>query len=84
MIHSTEPEYPAEARMQHIQGVVVLDVQIGQDGAVHNIAVVEGNPVLAEAAVKAVRQWRYRPSAVDGRPVEMQTRITIRFKLHSN
>jgi protein TonB len=48
---------------------------------VHEIAVVEGEPVLAEAAVQAVRQWRYRPYSVDGRPVEMQTRITIRFTL---
>jgi TonB family protein len=84
LIHRVEPEYPAEARTQHIQGVVVLDVQIGQDGAVHKIALVEGDPVLAEAAVQAVRQWKYRPSIVDGQPVEMQTRITIRFTLPSN
>jgi len=76
-----EPEYPPEARTQHIQGAVVLDVQIGGDGAVHNIAVVEGNSLLAEAAVQAVRQWRYQPFSVDGQSVEMQTRITIRFTL---
>jgi len=81
LIHRVEPQYPAEARAQHIQGLVALDVQIGGDGAVHDIAVVEGEPVLAEAAVQAVRQWRYRPYSVDGRPVEMQTRITIRFTL---
>ncbi len=81
LIHRVEPEYPAGARAQHIQGVVALDVQIGKDGAVRNIAVVEGNPLLAEAAVQTVRQWRYRPYAVDGRPVEMQTRVTIRFTL---
>jgi periplasmic protein TonB len=60
---------------------VTLDVQIGGNGAVRSVAVVEGNPVLGEAAIAAVRQWRYRPYSIDGRPVEMQTRVTIRFSL---
>ena len=84
LIHSVEPLYPPDATAHHLQGLVALDVQIGGEGAVHNIAVVEGNPVLAEAAVQAVRQWRYRPYSVDGRPVEMHTRITIRFTLPPN
>ncbi len=84
LIHRVEPEYPDEARTQHIQGLVTLDVQIGGEGAVHNIAVVDGNAMLAEAAVQAVRQWRYQPNSVDGRPVEMQTRVTIRFTLPPN
>jgi protein TonB len=46
--------------------------------------VVDGNATLAEAAVQAVRQWRYQPYSVDGRPAEMQTRVTIRFTLPSN
>jgi len=81
LIHRVEPEYPQEARTKHIQGVVTLDVQVGEEGAVRNIAVVEGDPVLAEAAMAAVRQWRYRPNTVDGKPAEMQTRIKIRFTL---
>ncbi len=81
LIHRVEPEYPPEARAQHIQGSVVLDVQIGGDGAVRNIAVVEGDRMLADAAVQAVRQWRYQPFSVNGQPGEMQTRITIRFTL---
>ena len=81
LIHRVEPEYPDEARTQHIQGLVTLDVQIGGEGAVHNIAVVDGNAMLAEAAVQDVRQWRYQPYSVDGKPVEMQTRVTIRFTL---
>jgi protein TonB len=76
-----EPQYPPEARAQKIQGVVILDVQIGSEGAVHNIAVVDGNPALADAAVQAVRQWRYQPYAMGGQPVEMQTRVRIRFTL---
>ena len=81
LIHRVEPQYPAEATARHIQGLVTLEVQIGGEGAVRNITVVEGDPILAEAALQAVRQWRYRPYSVDGRPVEMQTRITIRFTL---
>jgi TonB family protein len=81
LIHRVEPQYPAEATARHIQGLVTLEVQIGGDGDVRNITVVEGDPVLADAALQAVRQWRYRPYSVDGRPVEMQTRITIRFTL---
>jgi len=84
LIHRVEPEYPPAARAQHIQGSVVLDVQIGGDGAVHNISVVEGNRMLADAAVQAVRQWRYQPFAPDGQSVEMQTRVTIRFTLPPN
>lgn len=84
LIHRVEPEYPPEARAQHIQGAVRLDIQIGGEGAVHNIEVVEGDPLLAAAAVQAVRQWRYRPYSVDGRAIEMQTRVTIRFTLPPN
>lgn len=84
LIHRVEPEYPPEARAQHIQGAVRLDIQIGGEGAVHSIEVVEGDPLLAAAAVQAVRQWRYRPYSVDGRAIEMQTRVTIRFTLPPN
>jgi TonB family protein len=81
LIRRVEPEYPAEARTRHIQGSVILDVQIGSDGAVRNITVVNGDPVLGDAAVAAVRQWKYQPFSEEGRPVEMQMRITIRFAL---
>ena len=81
LIHRVEPKYPQDARAQHIEGAVVLDVQIGEEGAVQDIAIVEGNSELAEAAVEAVRHWRYQPYSVNGHPVEMQTRITVRFKL---
>jgi TonB family protein len=81
LIHRVEPQYPLDASTRHIQGLVRLDVQIGEEGAVHNITVVDGDPVLAGAAVQAVRQWRYRPYSKDGHAVEMQTRVTIRFTL---
>lgn len=81
LIHRVEPEYPTEATAKNIQGVVTLEVQIGTDGVVHNITVVNGEAQLADAAVQAVRQWRYEPYRVNGRAVEMETRVTIRFTL---
>ncbi|HET9308196.1 MAG TPA: TonB family protein [Candidatus Sulfotelmatobacter sp.] len=79
LIHQVEPEYPPEARAKGIQGPVVLDVQVQGDGRVGTVNVVSGDPMLSEAAVKAVKQWVYQPFSVDGKPVERQTRITIRF-----
>lgn len=84
LLHRVQPQYPADAWARRVQGAVVLDLQIGGDGAVKNIAVVEGDPELADAAVEAVRQWRYRPYTVDGKAVEMQTRVTIKFTLPAN
>ena len=84
LIHKVQPQYPADALARRVQGAVVLDLQIGGDGAVKNIAVVEGDPELADAAVEAVQQWRFRPYTVDGKVVEMQTRVTIRFTLPAN
>lgn len=81
LIHRVEPEYPSGARTQRIQGSVVLDVQVLGDGTIGNISIVKGNPVLAEAAVQAVRQWKYQPYVLDGRSVESQTRVTINFSL---
>jgi TonB family protein len=79
LIHQVEPEYPLEARAKGIQGPVVLDVQVQGDGRVGTVNVVSGDPMLSEAAIKAVKQWVYQPFSVDGKPVERQTRITIRF-----
>ncbi len=81
LTHRVEPEYPPEARKQHMQGSVVLEVQVLSDGTVGSISIVKGNPLLAESAVQAVRQWKYQPYVVDGHSVESQTRITINFSL---
>lgn len=81
LIRRVEPEYPAEARTQHLQGPVVLEVQVLSDGTVGNISIVKGSPLLAEAAVRAVRQWKYQPYVLDGRSVESQTRVTVNFSL---
>jgi protein TonB len=81
LVHRVEPDYPEEARKQGIQGAVVLEVHIGRDGAIQDVKVVSGQLLLANAAIAAVKQWRIRPHMVQGQPVEMQTRITLNFRL---
>jgi TonB family protein len=81
LIHRVEPDYPEEARNRQLQGAVVLDIHIGQDGTVQETKLVSGEPLLADAAMAAVRQWRFQPRLVDGAPAEMQTRITLNFRL---
>jgi TonB family protein len=84
LMHRVDPEYPEAAKSQRIQGPVVLDAQVLSDGSVGNIAVVEGNPLLTDAATQAVKQWKYQPFIVNGRPVERQERITLKFRLPSS
>jgi TonB family protein len=84
VIYRVNPEYPSEAKARNIQGTVVLDAQVLDNCSVGDVAVVKGDPLLTEAAVHAVRQWKYQPYLVDGRPVESQTRITINFALPSS
>jgi TonB family protein len=81
LLHRVEPEYPEDARQKKIQGPVVLDVHIGEDGAVQDVQVVSGSPELAEASIDAVKQWRFKPARVNGQAVPMQTTITLNFKL---
>jgi TonB family protein len=81
VLHRVTPEYPQAARDQRIEGQVVLDVHIGADGAVQGIEVISGAPLLAEASTRAVQQWKFKPSLVNGHPLEMQTTITLNFKL---
>jgi TonB family protein len=81
VLYRIEPQYPEEARQQQLQGAVVLEVRISRDGAVQDIALVGGQPLLAQAATDAVKQWRFKTRSLNGRAVEMQTRITLNFKL---
>jgi TonB family protein len=83
LLHRVEPDYPAEARQRQMQGAVVLDVRIGRDGVVQDAKVVSGETPLASAAIAAVKQWRFKPHTQQGQPVEMQTRVTLNFKLPS-
>jgi TonB family protein len=81
LIHRVAPEYPPEAKERNIQGTVVLLVEIQADGTIGEVGIASGDPLLARAAVKAVRQWRYQPYSVQGQPAQRQTRISIKFSL---
>jgi TonB family protein len=74
-----EPEYPEAARRAHIQGSVVLETLINANGRVQQISAVSGNPDLADAAIAAVRQWRYKPFTVDGKKVPIRTQVNVTF-----
>lgn len=76
-----DPIYPSEARLQRVEGVVVLDALVGEDGNVHAVLVTSGPPLLAKAAAQAVKQWRYQPFQLNGKPVSIHNQIKIQFKL---
>lgn len=75
------PTYPAIAKQAHIQGAVVLQASIGKDGNVQNVRVVSGPAMLSPAAINAVKQWKYKPYFLNGQPVEVETTITVNFRL---
>jgi TonB family protein len=81
LLYRVEPDYPEEARRQGVQGPVVLDLHISKDGLVQGVDLVSGQPLLAQAATAAVKQWRFRTRYVNGNEVEMQARITLHFAL---
>jgi TonB family protein len=81
LLQRVEPEYPEEAKQRHIEGPVVLKVLVGTDGAVQELKVMSGDPLLAKAATDAVRRWRFQPHRLDNRLVEFETRITVNFAL---
>jgi protein TonB len=76
-----DPAYPATAKEMRIEGTVVLQATVTKEGALENIQIVSGPPPLTAAAVDAVRKWRYTPYLLNGDPVEVQTNITLQFKL---
>jgi len=82
LIHRVQPDYPTLARQIHLSGTVELRAIIAKDGSVINLEVVSGNPILARSAVEAVKQWRYRPTLLNGEPVEVQTFVTVKFELY--
>jgi TonB family protein len=82
LIKRVTPTYPKTALATHVEGEVQIEATINRDGNVTNTKVLSGTPVLAHAALDAVRQWRYKPYYLDGTPVDIQTQITVKFKAH--
>lgn len=81
LIHKVQPQYTAIARAIHLAGTVYLRAIISTDGTVRQLEVISGNPLLANPALQAVRQWRYQPTRLNGEPVEVETFITVNFVL---
>jgi periplasmic protein TonB len=81
LIQKVQPQYPTVARLMHVSGTVRLRAIIGKDGSVSQLEVLSGNPLLAQAAVAAVREWRYRPTRLNEEAVEIETYITVNFIL---
>jgi len=83
LISRIEPRYPDIERKAHIQGDVILAAVIGRDGMIENLHVVSGHPLLTQAALQAVKQWRYQPYRLGTEAVEVETQVTVRFRLNS-
>jgi protein TonB len=81
LIKKVQPPYPPLARSARIQGTVLLQAEIAKDGTIQNLRLISGHPMLAPAAIEAVKQWRYKPYFLNGEPVEVETQITVNFTL---
>lgn len=84
LIHRVDPQYPAEARANGVSGTVLLHVIIARDGSVKDVQVVSGSPSLTAAASDAVKLWMYKPTLLNGEPVEVDTTVTVNFVLDAN
>jgi len=80
-IRSVDPEYPALARQVHLSGTVVIDAVIDEHGNVAQASVVSGHPLLVSEALKAVLQWKYEPTTLNGQPVSVELKVQVRFSL---
>jgi len=80
-VKDVKPVYPPLARQARIQGTVVLHAQISKDGAIEGLTLISGHPMLAPAAIDAVKQWRYKPYLLNGEPVEVDTEVMVNFTL---
>jgi periplasmic protein TonB len=81
LVNKVQPLYPPLARQTRISGTVKLHAIIGKDGSVQQLVMVSGHPLLVQAALDAVRQWRYQPTLLNGEPVEVDTEIDVIFSL---
>ena len=81
LIHMVQPAYPPLARSSRVQGVVEFTATISKEGTIENLVLKSGHPLLVSAARDAVLQWRYRPTLLNGEPVEVITDIVVNFTL---
>jgi periplasmic protein TonB len=81
LLHQVNPVYPPLARQTRVQGPVVLEATISKEGSIEQLKIISGHPLLTQAALDAVKQWKYRPVLLNGQPVDVITSITVNFTL---
>ena len=81
VVRRVQPNYPASALQMHVEGEVNLSATVSKNGDIAAVKIISGHPLLATAAADAVRRWKYKPYLLNGEPVEIQTEVTVRFKL---
>ena len=81
LIKKVTPNYPQLAKQARIQGTVVLQAEISKEGTIQNLQLISGHPMLAPAAIEAVKQWRYKPYLLNGEPVAVETQVVVNFSL---
>src|SRR5262245_3989869 len=79
LIHKVDPVYPDAAKVARVSGIVILQVTVGVEGNVLEAQVLRGHPLLDQAALEAVRQWRYSPTVLNGEPVPVIATVSLRF-----
>ncbi len=81
LVKKVQPKYPKEARKKHVEGSVLLKALISKTGDIKDLSVISGDDRLVPSAVKAVKQWKYKPYLLLGQPVEVETQITVNYQL---
>jgi len=81
LMKRVQPSYPPQAMQMRLQGAVLLEAMIGKDGSITSVKRISGDALLARSAADAVKQWKYKPYYLNGEPVEIDTQITVNFKL---
>jgi TonB family protein len=81
VVTKVAPIYPAEAKQAHVQGTVTLRVEISKAGDVEYVKLISGHPMLAPAAIEAVKHWKYKPYLLNGEAVKVETTVTVNFTL---
>jgi TonB family protein len=83
IVSRVNPTYPMVARETNTSGEVQLRVLVAKDGAVKSVSLISGDPLLGQSAIEAVKQWRYQPTLVNGKPVEVETTVPVNYKLNA-
>ncbi|HEX4770317.1 MAG TPA: energy transducer TonB [Bryobacteraceae bacterium] len=82
ILQRVAPAYPAIAHQIHLSGMVILDMEVAEDGSVENASVVSGNPILSGGAVAAAKHWKFAPLTEDGKAVKGTVRVSFKFVEH--